>query len=114
LLKRVNSFIGSIAGASMNDSITASWATAARDTQSRSERCRLIDASPYRGSGASATTSHCFCERPAAWRGDRSLAVGVDAAESSPFTSSRRTGPVPGRPAGARSSDGARRAAIRQ
>ena len=62
----------------MNDSTTASCAIAARDTQSRSERCRLIDASPYCGSGASATASHCFCAGPAARRRDRSLAVLAD------------------------------------
>ena len=46
LVKIVNSFIGRTAVSPMNDSTTASCATAARDTQSRSERPRLIAASP--------------------------------------------------------------------
>jgi hypothetical protein len=42
----------------MNASTTASCASAARDTQSRSDSRLLIVFSPHRLSGASATASH--------------------------------------------------------
>ena len=67
----------------MNDSTTASCAMAARDTQSRSDSLRLMAASPYRFSGASATASH-----------------------RASTTSSSRTGPMPGRRVDRRRTDG--------
>ena len=47
VVKIVNSFIGSTAVDAMNDSTTASCATATRDTQSRFARPLLIAASLY-------------------------------------------------------------------
>ncbi len=58
LSKIVKSFIGTTARARSQDSTTASCATAQRESQLRSRRPRWIEASPKRGSGASATTTH--------------------------------------------------------
>jgi hypothetical protein len=84
-------FIGSTAVSSMKASITASCATAARDTHVRSDRWRLIASSPYRLSGASATTRN----KPGS-------------------TSSSRSRPVPGSPDSRRGSRGTLRDATTQ
>ena len=85
LEKSVRSRSGSTGVRRAQCAMTAECATAQRDTASRSRTTRASPASPYCGSGASATMSQ------------------------SPWPAGRARGrPVPGSPAGALPSDGAR------